>query len=585
MNRVTNQTISPATSRGNSGAANRFFLDFLLAVAGVLTAVLIVRTCWYVLHSMTNTPYTDSWLLLEELHRFPSGEAGWAALWSPYWGQRVLVARLAFLASLRLASYSMLPMILANMAALIFMLATLVCSSTRMLFGSPRLAWAAGIAFANLVLSSLGLEVLLIPHDIISAVGYAASITAVVLFERRPVVAVSLALLATGSITIGLLVWPILLVEAWLLQKRPRTRWILAALTSAMFTLYLADYTRPQSLGMGISAPLHHPLQFLRMLSLVLGGPITLYSLRLGTAAGAAGMVATGYLATMYFTAPKGFAVREDFAASSEVTMMRRSEGFSFLMACLLLVCIAGSMVVGRISPAFIAELHGAQPLPSRYLVPMMVFWGCLFALALARYKAAGPPRNWLATVCVGAVVLAMTFGTWSWQWRLSREWAVYFQKFDAIGSGFLAGVSDPEMMSLLFTDGPRRDELVDYMRREHLAVFAEPRARWIGVQVQEIVNAENSNHCPTKVARIAIVNGFRITGQIEAGGWRTSRQTDVVIANNAGMIVGLGRTLPAESEFLPEMEFLGYAREDGDRLFVRLGDHSICESFIGLVP
>jgi hypothetical protein len=585
MNRVTNQIISPAISRGNPGAAIRFVLDFLLVVAGVLTAVLIVRTCWYVFHSMTNTPYTDSWLLLEELRRFPSGKAGWAALWSPYWGQRVLVARLAFLASLRLASFSTRPMILANIAALIFMLVTLVCSSTRMLFGSPRLAWAAGIAFANLVLSSLGLEVVLIPHDIISAVGYAASITAVVLFERRPVVAVLLALLATGSITIGLLVWPILLVEAWLLQKRPRTRWILAALTSAMFALYLADYTRPQSLGMGISAPLHHPLQFLRMLSLVLGGPITLHSLRLGTVAGAAGLVATGYLATTYFTARKGFAVKEDFGASSGVRTMRRSEGLPFLTACLLLVCIAASMVVGRISPAFIAELHGAQPLPSRYLIPMMVFWGCLFALVLARYKAAGPPRNWLATGCVGAVVLVMTFGTWSWQWRLSREWAIYFQKFDAIGSGFLAGVSDPELMSLLFTDGPRRDELVDYMRREHLAVFAEPRARWIGVQAQEIVKAGNSNHCRAKVARIAVVNGFRITGEIDTGGWRTSRQTDVVIANNAGMIVGLGRTLPAESEFLPETEFLGYALEDGDRLFMRLGDHSICESLIGPVP
>jgi hypothetical protein len=272
---------------------------------------------------MTNTPYTDSWSLLDELRRFRWGEAGWAALWSPYWGQRVLVARLAYLASIRLASFSTLPLILANAAALIFLLATLILASTRMLSVSPRLAWAAGIAFANLVLSSLGLEVLLIPHDIISAVGYAASITAVVLFERKPVVAVCIALLATGSITIGLLVWPILLVEAWLLQKRARTRWILAALTSAMFALYLADYTRPQFLGMGISGPLHHPLQFLRMLSLVLGGPITLYSLRLGTAAGAAGMIATGYLAITYFTATKRFAVIEDYAVSRKLATMR----------------------------------------------------------------------------------------------------------------------------------------------------------------------------------------------------------------------------------------------------------------------
>jgi hypothetical protein len=254
-------------------------------------------------------------------------------------------------------------------------------------------------------------------------------------------------------------------------------------------------------------------------------------------------------------------------------------------MACFLLLSIAASMVVGRISPAYIAELHGAQPLPSRYLVPMMVFWGCLFALALARYKAAGPPGSVPVTACVGAIVLAMTFGTWPWQWRISREWAVYLQKFDAIGSGFLAGVSDPELMPLLFTDGPKRDELVDYMRHERLAVFAEPRARWVGVQVQKIVNTGNSNHCPAKVERTAVVNGFRVTGQIDVGRWRTSRQTDVVIANDVGMIVGLGRTLPAESEYLPGVEFLGYTREDGDRLFMWLGDGSICESLIGRVP
>jgi hypothetical protein len=518
----------------------------LLAAAAALTTLLAARTYWYLLHAVTNTPFTDSWLALDEIRRVQDGQAPWTSWWSPHWGQRDIVPRLLFLLSIRFFSFSAAPLILVNAAAPVLALIVLIRAAGRLFPGRPLLLAAVAIAFVHLALSSLGMEILVATQGVVHSIGYAAAISAVVLFERRPWLAISLAALATGSIVIGLLVWPILIVESWRLPVPRKTSALLLALTAAIFALYAIGYTRPPALGMGISGALRHPLEMLRMTSLVLGGPVTLYSLRLGTVAGALGLAALAYL----------------LAVSNRLA-------FPLLMAACLLAAIAASLVLGRISPEWLAGLHGAQPLPGRYLVPSMIFWGCLLALTLALDH-----RPWVITVAVSSVVLATTFGTWSWQWRVSREWAVHFQRFDAIGSAFLVDVSDPAFTSLLLTDAPLRDSLVDYMRARRLAMFAEPRARWIGRPVPLAAAA-----CPASLSATPVGNGLRLTGRLDLGSRRTASQLDVLVANPSGDVVGLGRTLPAESEYLPNTEFLAYTRSGGRRLFIQLPDRSLCEA------
>ncbi len=477
-----------------------------LLVAGALTTVLVARTLWYLFHSITNVPYTDQWILLDEIRRFRQGALAWNWWWAPYWGQRDVVGRLLLLLDAKYFHFFNLPLILVNVAAQACLLAALLRAARGAL---------CAVVFTHLVFSSLGMEVLVLAQNVQHSVGYAAAIAAILLGAKgRYRVAAGLGMLAAGCLAIGLVVFPILAVQAWL-GKGPVKA--IAGLTVAVAALYAIGYTRPD-IGMGAAGALRHPFQALEMTSLILGGPISLYSLKLGTAAGAIGLAATAYF------------------------LLRARNGLA--MAAAFLVASALSLALGRISPEWLASLHGAQPLPSRYIAPVLVFWGCLFALAIGSRVAP-------IMAIVSAIVLAMTFGAWNWQWRVSREWAEAMQRFDAIGSGFLVNVSDREYMSLLLADEPRRDMLVAYLRRERLSVFAEERAGWMDQPVAAGFDAG----CRA-VASFAPVGpgAFRVTGTLDKDG-----RFDVLLADERGVVRGLARTLPAEGK----QQFLGYLRTD----------------------
>jgi hypothetical protein len=510
----------------------------LLATAAALTALVAVRTFWYLFHSITDAPFTDGWLILDEIRRFREGSLDWTFFWTPYWGQRNVVARVLFFLAVKYFSFAAAPLIVVNVVAWLSMLAVLVWAARQVCAG--RVFLMCAIALAHLALSSLGMEVLVITQNVQHSIAYASAVSAILLFPRRPWAGIALAALATASMAIGLVVWPLLLVEAWYARMRARSIAIVAALMAGMVAFYMIGYTRPPAYGIGFAGALRHPGVAFSMTSLVLGGPITLYSLRLGTVAGAIGL---GVLAW--------FMIR------------RRERGMDFAvtMAALLLAGSAAALAVARISPEWLAALHGAQPLPSRYIAPTLIFWGCLFVLAWGRSELA--PK-----IVVSAIVLVITFGTWSWQWRVSREWAVAMQRFDAIASGFVAGVADEESMSLLLTDAAVRDRLVGYMRQEHLAMFAEPRARWMGQQFGAAAP------CRGSLSTAAVGGGVRVAGSVEGAG-----RFDLVIAGGDGIVNGLARSLPAQSEGQAAVDFFGYARGLGPwRVFVLRGGRAPCE-------
>lgn len=575
-------------SSGSTGM--RACVAFLLAAAAALTALLAFRTFWYLFHSITNVPFTDGWLLLDEVRRFREGASRWTYLWQPYWGQRPLVVRVLFLLSARFLAFSALPLILTNAAAELSLVFVLIRAARAVFPASPRLFLAAAIVLAHLVLSSIGMEMVAVTQNAQHSIGYAAAISAILVFHRRPWLGILLATLATASLAIGLFLWPIFIFQAWRLRVPIGAVVILTAIGAAMIALYMNGYARPPAYGIGLWGAVRHPLVMLQMTSLILGGPITLYSLRLGTLAGAIGLAALAWFVCRPIKTP----------------------ALGFTMVACLLAASAATLAIGRISPEWIASLHGAQPLPSRYIYPTLIFWGALFVLAGAdlvpvRRRLTAPagaefpvrrrlvaqagaefpvrgrlaalagsdllPRGRLVAAAISAIVLIMTFGTWSWQWRLPREWAVYWQKNDAIASGFLTGVSDPELMSILLADDPIRDRLVDYMRREHLSVFAEPRASWFGRQLGTRLRPVTAS-CRATLSALPAGQGLRVTGTVE------SASRDLLIADLAGNVVGLARTLPAQSEGRRATDFLGYARADSiDRvhLFAMLPGGSLC--------
>ena len=137
------------TGVNRSGTGIRACVCFLLATAAALTALLAVRTFWYLFHSITNVPFTDGWVILDEIRRFREGSLHWTFFWAPYWGQRNLVARLLFFLSVKYLSFSAFPLILINVAAWLAMLAVLVRTAWRLFPGFGRVFFVCSIALGS----------------------------------------------------------------------------------------------------------------------------------------------------------------------------------------------------------------------------------------------------------------------------------------------------------------------------------------------------------------------------------------------------------------------------------------------------
>jgi hypothetical protein len=515
---------------------------------------------------VSNVPYVDQWVLLQEIPLARTSQAGWSYLWSTYWGQRPLLPRLLVLLSARHFHYAMLPFIVTSVAAQVSTLLILVWTIWRVFPGRGRAFWLSVIAAAHLLLSALQMEMFIEGIGIQYAIGYGAAVAAIALLgvrgdsrlrvELRFWAAVLAGAASSACLAIGPLVWPIMFFECWLARARAAHFAVLAAAGALVATAYAIGYTRPD-IGMGVAGAIRHPVDAFRIVALVLGGPISLYSRSLGIAAGAFGI---GVVAGVLVHAVRSRSLNPAATALA-------------LIGCFM-IGSAVAIAIGRFSPE-VLDFKSRNPMPSRYLAPTLAFWAVLFPVSIACWKGRGMGR--VAALGSSLIVLGLTFGTWNWQWELSREWASISERYDAVGSGFLLGVSDPGYMSPILGDADLRAGIVDYMRRQHLSIFAEARARWIGQRIARIVPVSYRSICRATIhpdADLSPAGSVRMIGSITFDVARPWRAVDVLITDGIGTVKGLARTLPIYSEYAPAAYFLGYARDarpEDMRIFVLL--------------
>ncbi len=234
---------------------------FLLLTATALTLVLAARTSTYLFRAVTNVPYPDQWVMLQEIQRMRAGQPGWSYLWSPYLGHRPLLPRLLNLLSVRYLQFSMLPFIITNVAAQISMLLVLVLLIRGLFPNRSRLFWLSAITVLHLLLSSLQMEIFVVGIGIMYTVGYASAVAAIAILgaeidprlksKARFWIALLLGIISTTFVAIGLLVWPILILEAWLIRTPTKYLAILTAFAVVIVVAYSIGYTRPNDMGMG----------------------------------------------------------------------------------------------------------------------------------------------------------------------------------------------------------------------------------------------------------------------------------------------------------------------------------------------
>ena len=71
----------------------------IVAVTLVATLRVTVFTASQIPRATTAVPWFDQWVMVDELRQHESGRPLWPIRWEPYWGHRLVIPHLIFLAN------------------------------------------------------------------------------------------------------------------------------------------------------------------------------------------------------------------------------------------------------------------------------------------------------------------------------------------------------------------------------------------------------------------------------------------------------------------------------------------------------
>src|SRR5713226_5741843 len=477
----------------------------LVWMALLITLALNAWTVRQTANVVSNVPWADQWSFIGDLEEYRRGGSWWTILWRVYWGNRSVITRLLFLADAKLFALANAPLVVLIFALQGLQAGLFVYLAVR-LFGAWRSIKMVLVATVtlHLLFSSLQMENFVwgLPVQFASVYLFAA-LAFLFLAQSRPAApakaasgwkfgaAVGCALLSSYSLVNGLITWPLLVLEALALRLPKKLILVLGLIGSVVIGTYLIGYKRPPQLGMGFIGILARPHYAIAITGMILGGPLSVLSLRWGAVAGLVGMGAALFLLVRRF--------RE---------YSRQPAAAFFAMVTLFHLLTTVSLVIGRISPEWLASLHGTDPLPSRYYTSPFMFWAALFILGL---KSISSDRwGWVPIAAVSPVILALTFGTARWQVREAQNWVDYYHSMDAASSAFLVGVSDQRYLERVYPAEDIRTRLVEVIKRYRLSVFAERRAGWPGRTLAEAFGSVSPSTCAGAIDAIEILPDSR---------------------------------------------------------------------------
>ena len=361
--------------------------------------------------------------------------------------------------------------------------------------------------------------------------------------ERRPWMWLGITILAgfiaTYSMANGLLLWPILALEAfWFgLPRRAKVTLVIAWLTA--WALYLWGYQTPPQTS-SIREGFHNLPQSFAFAMCVLGSPLNdfvfeidrTFSIGSGNwqlvwsaVAGLAGFVYAAFLWITY-----GGDRRQTNRADAVILHL-----MLFLIATILLIGL------GRSNFPLQDAVH------SRYTTPALLFWFCLLCLTLpllTRNVLSGDRPSFMPFQFVTTVIVFMVIVLYQpTQLREARTNALNVSEYEAsIG----ALVYDPDLWAKRYYNPRALVPVLRYMQAKHLSVFAPERLSWIGDPITSHYHVVPTETCVgivddnAKAFPDTELPGFRLSGWA----WNPhSRRIarSIVITDKPGRILGFG--------------------------------------------
>jgi hypothetical protein len=548
-------------------------LGYCLIAAGLVeTLGMNVFTLRQIARARTSVAAQDEWALVHDLAQIDGGRALWPILWAPYWGERQVVTRLLWMANARfhsLSSLTWLTLLLqfAHIGVLIGMASVLLGRRGRP-EGSLVPFAIASMVTVNLLLSPFQMWNFVWSTQAMFVLSFLAatiSFLCLALAEDRHralFTALAVALAVLGSLTMpnGLLVWPVLVLQAlYLKRSRRATAAVLALIGAVAIGYYLRHYTVP-FMRMGVGGMLRHPVQAILLVGMVAAGPVAFISNAAAAVCGFLAFVVTGYVAFR--------ALRLDVPERPWLSALVANIVF--------LVLSSASIVAGRLDPRFL----GPDPLysvPVRYPTMVSVLWVSIALLALYTCW-----RRRVHPVLLGFYAVPLfylMFASVRTQYAMAEDWSDYFRAADALGVAFLLDAPDEEMLAHLWPVPSERNERVAFLRAKGLAMFHEPRATWMGKNVSELFPRTESGECSGAIEKTKDLGGF---ARVQGWAWdsRSGTAPDyILLTDSAGRIIGQGRgglrhgyipglliepgEVPTSHARLRHSEWLGYIRQN----------------------
>jgi hypothetical protein len=484
----------------------------------------------------SEVPWRDQWTFLDDSKQILAHN--WGRLWYCYWGGRYVMTRVVTLLSVVLFSKLNSPIIILTLAIQAAHVALLVFTAWRLFGRLSKLVFV--IACALLVqfgFSSLQLENFIWPGQVGYILGWACATAAFFLLARtseagrtRGVILLSATVfvgtVSTLSMPAGVLVWPVLALQSWMLRLTIRMRALVIVAGVFVSIIYFRGYEKGPSMGMGVLSAIRHLDQSIPIVGMMVAAPLTSVSNTLAEVIGSTALLVAIYALAATFRVRPGPVVTVPAALAF------------FGLLCFL------SIVTSRISPEFIMERESLHLLvvPSRYYTFVFLFWSGLLIVSI--WLTATHRRQWPQLAVLGSLALVVTVGMSFWETGEAANWRGYYRELDVAGSALIMHVEDPSnrYLTQIYPDPGLRSQMSAWLESRSEALFSERRAHLVGLRVAREDVADGRCRGEIQSIQPLAAGVVRLAGwveDIEAGG----PPRDLVFADQSGLIAGIARS------------------------------------------
>jgi hypothetical protein len=520
-------------------------------------AILVVLVCWlgfnwlstvsHIVRYYDPLPVSDYWRVIEDL---PAMEAGdWSWLWRQHNEHRIVFPELVFAADELLFSGQQVLPLITSFSCYLSTLILLGCTFWRSVNAPAQVKLCAlllGGVIAGWPLSAfvLGTPFLLQWTLLQFAVvlGLSTVSSSGLIFP----VYVTCGVLATFSSANGILLWPVLLgVAAY--RGVSRGRLIALALSAVTAVgVFFIGYERPTT---GFRASLQHPAS-------PFGFVLSYLSMPFGVLRHPGFGFVFGLLSLAVWVGCFAGSFRRRTRSISRYEVLAFGY-FSFLLLTATLTSV-GRMDLG--DPGF------SNAKAARYLTLPLLGWALciplLITVSLREQWRLFAPRTILLVTIVTVGFMEIRLG----RWLRTNDNYVSHQQWAAVS--LENGLFDPATVGSVFPDQAFVQHYLPILQTYGKSIFADPAFAFLGQDFQSLFPQVNR-----RLGGGGILRTARFPGGLSIVGWaahlRGGRRTTVVLVNETGKIVGLGRHLragiPRELSPLPVDEastWVGYVNE-----------------------